>query len=73
MAAHQVGERAFRSERQAIPAEVHELEDLGWIDALGSRHVVEQAQRGVTLCELLENASVLDVAELANAEALAAD
>jgi len=70
--AHQLGERALGSERQAGPAEIHQLEDLGWIDALGSGHVVENAQCRMALRELLENAHVLDITDLANAQAFSA-
>ncbi len=61
--AHEVRERTVWRQRDARPAQVHDLEDLGGIDSAGAGQVIEQAQHGVTSGELGEGLLVLQVSE----------
>ena len=61
--AREAGERRARGgASQDVAAEVHQLEHLGRVDALGAGHVVEHAEREVAGRELEDDLRVRDVA-----------
>ena len=71
VAANQRRQRSFGRERQARPAQPHQLEDLGRVDALDAGYLVEDAQRGVTARQLRQRFGVAQVAHALDSELLA--